>query len=265
MDISVRMPANHPHRPGPAVRIAAVPFPGQHLWHPSLPHDSFPSSHQWSPGTNASFTPSRHNVPRARKMERRPSPPSPRQAYSLGGPAGVRGRARIRGNTADSRRTSGSIAYRQGLVRNHYPAPMPLRTTAAGSSSAPRVTGSFHPQGYGRFYPRLPAAGCSTTPAVPALQRPQQVPGPHEEDAANRHKRPTCHGVNWQCETGLHHGGVRQPHRDRTGTPRAVKATRTTVKNTEPTSHANHPFRSPRPLSNQVQRVSTFLRRVVMW
>ena len=46
MDISLRMHANHHHRPGMAVRIAAVPFPGEHLWYPSLPHDSFPSNRQ---------------------------------------------------------------------------------------------------------------------------------------------------------------------------------------------------------------------------
>ena len=72
MDSSLRMPANHHHRPGPAVRIAAVPFPGQYLWHPSLPHDRFPSSRQRPRGTAASLSEGRHNVPGARTIDRRP-------------------------------------------------------------------------------------------------------------------------------------------------------------------------------------------------
>ena len=35
MDNQLRMPAHHHHRPGPAIRVAAFPLPGQHLRHPS--------------------------------------------------------------------------------------------------------------------------------------------------------------------------------------------------------------------------------------
>jgi len=54
VDISLLMHANHHHRQGPAIRIAAVPFPGQHVRHRSLPHDSFPSGHQRLRGVDAS-------------------------------------------------------------------------------------------------------------------------------------------------------------------------------------------------------------------
>ena len=45
-------------------------------------------------------------------------------------------------------------------------------------------------------YPHLPPAGCSSAPPGAAVPRSLQGSGPHEEDAENRHKRPTRHSVN---------------------------------------------------------------------
>jgi hypothetical protein len=47
--------------------------------------------------------------------------------------------------------------------------------------------------------------------------------------------------------------------------PGADNATHNTVEYTEPISHPDHPFRSPRPLLSTVQRVSTLLREGVVW
>jgi hypothetical protein len=61
-----------------------------------------------------------------------------------------------------------------------------------GASLVPR---RLRPQGSGGLYPRLPLAGCSTAPPGPTLQRPSQDHYPHDQDAADCHQQPTCHGV----------------------------------------------------------------------
>ena len=72
MDSWLRMPAKHHHRPGPAIRIAALPLPGQNVRHPSVPHNGFPPSRQRSRGADVSITKGRHYVPDARALDRGP-------------------------------------------------------------------------------------------------------------------------------------------------------------------------------------------------
>ena len=69
MGISLRIPVNNHHLSGLAGRITAVPFPGQNMWHSSLPNNSFPSSRERPRGTDALLTHGRHSVPGAKTMD----------------------------------------------------------------------------------------------------------------------------------------------------------------------------------------------------
>ena len=196
VDILLRMPVNHHQRPGPAIRIAAVPFPGQHLQHPSLTHDSFPSSCQRPRGADASVTQGRHNVPGARTMDRCPSPRPPRHAYSFKEDlqASVaelvyREMLRIPGELLAASPTTSDQFKVITQLRHHFKQlwPVPaLRHASPAVFIHKDLADSTH------VFLRQDAVW---RPLNPPYSSPPQGPGLHEE-TTNRHKRPTCHGVN---------------------------------------------------------------------
>jgi hypothetical protein len=62
MNSSLRMPTNNHHRPGPKVRVAPLPRPGQHVRNTSFPHGGLPPDSERPRRADAPVAQNRHHV-----------------------------------------------------------------------------------------------------------------------------------------------------------------------------------------------------------
>jgi hypothetical protein len=197
LDIRLRLPTDHHHRPGTPVRIPTVPVSGQAVWYTTLADHRPPPRGQRPRGALPPDIEGSYHVPCRPAMYGGPSPGAPRHARSFQrGSPGISGRARVRRApkgpwqaTASGRQPRVDLAHLISELRQHMP---PLRPTPAARHASPATFVHGDLEKCTHVFLCQDAKHRALEPPITALPDPVKK----GEDVVTPRTRETCHHVN---------------------------------------------------------------------